>query len=360
MKNNDITYHIIGGGISGLSCAYFIKQQNKNIKTIIYEACSYLGGRTYSLFDENFGLHIDNALHLVLGSDKFMSRFVRDSEWCTRACFYNNNEQTTDFSIYKNRDTLLQIFSGNTIEEIASPIKRRMFFRAFPFTKNKCKFWFSNQNINQRIINLLSAYADEIYTDCKLQKILSQFGVAAQLQFNKTLVDIGAKDKVILAVDNISCSKILDVFSLEHNQIINIIYHTSQTIFLPRGVSFVGIKNGSADAVLAKDNLLTAIINTNIPNRNKLSDLAVKVWTDLDKIRGVNSAFIPPYKAISCKNAMICHNAVNNDKRPSNALTKYPNVFIAGDWTMKNYLCCMETAVKSANRAVKTALKSAR
>ena len=44
----------------------------------------------------------------------------------------------------------------------------------------------------------------------------------------------------------------------------------------------------------------------------------------------------------------------NNLQRPQNALTEYPNVFIAGDWTMKDHPCCMETAVKSAKRAVIT------
>ena len=33
LKNKSITYHIIGGGISGLSCAWFLKK-NKNISYI--------------------------------------------------------------------------------------------------------------------------------------------------------------------------------------------------------------------------------------------------------------------------------------------------------------------------------------
>ena len=230
----------------------------------------------------------------------------------------------------------------------------------FQVTQKKCKFSFSNHDFSQRVINLLSAYVDEVHCNYKLQKILSQFGVAAQLQFSENTVDIGARDKVILALDNINYSKIVNASPLEHDQITNIIYRTSQTIFLPKGVSFMRIEDGIADAVFVKDNLLTVIINKNKSNKEKLSDLAVKVWKDLDKIRGVNSAFIPPYKAISCKHAIINHDAVNNDNRPVDALTKYPNVFIAGDWTMKNHLCCMETAVKSADRAVKTALKSAR
>lgn len=359
MVRNDITYHIVGGGLAGLSCAYFLKEKHKNIKVVVYEASPYLGGRSYSQFDEKFDTQLDNAMHLILGSDKFMSRFVKDDEWSYQTCYYNINDGNAEFTVSKNKELLMQTILGDGYKDIALPIRKKSILNSFPFTKNKCRFWFSNQNFSQRVVNLLSAYADEVHLNYKLQKILSQFGIAAQLQFTKDTVDIGANDKVILALDNASCSKLVDVQKLEHDQIINIIYHTSQTIFLPKGVSFMRIEGGLADAISVKDNILTAIINKSVSDKENLANLAAKVWSDLDKIRGVNSAFIPPYKAILCKHAIIRHDAKNNDNRPDDALTNYPNVFIAGDWTMKNHLCCMETAVKSADRAIKTALKSA-
>ena len=113
-----------------------------------------------------------------------------------------------------------------------------------------------------------------------------------------------------------------------------------------------------ADWLFVNDNLLSAVISDYTGDRNDLSDLAIKVWTEIDKIRGVNSAFVPPYKVLCHKNATIRQNEANNRCRPKNALTEYPNVFIAGDWTMKDCPCCMETAVKSAKRAVKTAFRA--
>lgn len=357
MKNLDITYHIIGGGIAGLSCAYFIKQKNKNIKTVLYETSDHLGGRACSQWSQNFGKYLDNALHVINASDKFMSRFIKDKEWMRQVSNFTFKDYDIQANSVERNNELICI---NKTEYLNQYRNKNNILNLLPFIKNRGKFWFSNQNFSQRIINILAAYVDEIYYEHKLQKIETQFGIAAQLKFNKTLVDIGAKDKVILALDNVSCNKLLGAFLLEHNQIINIIYHTSQTIFFPQGTSFLKIDNGLVQGIFVKDNLLTAVISGSECENKKLSNLAVDVWKEIDRIRGVNSGFMPSYEAIHYNYAYAKNSNENNQKKPINALTKYSNVFIAGDWTMKNYLCCIETAVKSADRAVKTALKSAR
>ena len=104
MIRNDITYHIIGGGLAGLSCAYFLKEKYKNIKVIVYEGSPYLGGRSYSQFDEKFDTQLDNAMHLILSSDKFMSRFVKDDEWSYQTCYYNINDGNAEFTVSKNKE----------------------------------------------------------------------------------------------------------------------------------------------------------------------------------------------------------------------------------------------------------------
>lgn len=359
MTGARITYHIIGGGIAGLACAYFLKQRDKNIRTVVYEGASQLGGRAYSYFDEGLECRLDNAVHAIVGANKFMARFVKKDEWETTKYFYDAAADNVNDSLYRNMPHLFKSFCNTQAEEVDSAIKRRILAAVFPFMPSQRKVWFSQQNLSQRIINVLAGYVDEVHLGCRLQKIAAQFGIAAQLNFNSLQVDIGAHDKVIIALDNLNCGKILNVSPLEHSQIVNIIYRTSQTIFLPKGASFIGVAGGKSDWIFVGDNLLSAVISDYNPGKEKLSDLAMKIWGEIDKIRGVHSAFMPPYKAVCCKNATIRQNADNNRRRPQNALTEYPNVFIAGDWTMQNYPCCMETAVKSAQRAVKAAMKSA-
>ncbi len=357
MAKTKATYHIIGGGLAGLACAWYLKQKHPEIRSIIYEGAKHLGGRCYSYFDEGLSMPMDNVLHTVIGADRFMSRFVKKNEWSKEKQFIDLAKEEIDNSVFANKDMLLASLC-NTAENIPAEIKRNIILSLFPFGRSKTKVYFSKQDLSPRIINVMGAYADEIQLNCKLSKISSQFGIAARLEFGKKIVELGAKDRVILALDNLSYAKLMSVPPLEHSNIIEINYHTSQTIFLPKGASFIGVKNGICDWVYAGNNILTVIVSSCVGKSKDLSDLAREVWYELDKIRGVNSAFIPPFRAVCHKNATIKQDEKNNHLRPQNPNTEYPNVFIAGDWSMKDYPCRMETAVKSGIRAVKAALKA--
>ena len=352
------TYHIVGGGIAGLTAAWYLKKKYPQVRSVIYEAGEHLGGRAYSYDDKGLDVRLDNAVHAVIRANRFMSAFVNKEEWIAKVPFMDMESGNLDNSFYKHRRHILKSFCNTDAEKIAPSIKKNILRQTFPWNRRRRQVWFSKQDLSQRIINLLAGYADEICLNSRLLKISSQFGLAAQLEFSAGTVDIGADDRVIIALDNLSCSRILDIIPLEHNQIVNIIYRTSQRIFLPDGTPLLGIINGIGDWVFVNGTLLSVVISDYASREEKLSDIAMKIWREVDKIRGVNSGFMPPYKAVCNKNAVVCQDELNNRRRPSDALTKYPNVFIAGDWTMRDYPCCMETAALSALRAVKTAVKS--
>ena len=227
----------------------------------------------------------------------------------------------------------------------------------FPYTKSKIKVWFSKQDITQRIINVLSSSADEIRLNSLLKQMKTADGKVVSLDFGEYKIDLSENDKVILALDNHDCAKFVSVNQLEYSQIVNITYFTSQTIFLPKGASFIAQKNGLSDFVFVNNGTITAVIsdyNDGIKNE----DLAIKIWKEIDALRGVDSAFMPEYRISHYQKATIKQDTANNRLRPKSAVTEFSNVFIAGDWTMQNYPCCMEVAVQSGKRAVKTALKS--
>lgn len=357
MNAKPITYHIIGGGIAGLYCAYLLKQKHPRIRTVVYEAGENIGGRCRSYQDEEFGHALDNATHVIIGANKKMRKFVKDGEWCLTHFFWNAAKETCDNKLLPALGHILKSCCNTQAQDIAPIIGKKILRRTFPWTKNQRKVYFSKQDLSQRIINVLAAYADEVRLNSKLLKIETQFGRAAQLNFNNGVVEIGAEDKVIVALDNRNCAKLLGTEELPHNSIINIFYHTSQKIFLPQGASFIGILQGIGDWAFVNEDILAITISAADDHISDFADLARKVWGELDKLRGVNSAFVPPFKVLKYRHATIAQDSVTNDKRPTDALTRYPNVFIAGDWTMKDLPCCMETAALSAERAIKTALK---
>lgn len=355
MKKDIATYHIIGGGISGLACAWFLK--NENVKVVVYEGKKILGGRAYSYDDEKYNRRLDNAVHAIIGANKFMSSFVNNDEWEYTKYFVDSDNYTISTSLLKNKDILYKAFCNMSFDNIAGRIKNTILKLLFPYTKSKRKVWFSKQNLSQKIINVLATKSDDIKLGARLKNIKHKSSKATVLDFGEYEVELKDNDKVILALDNHDCAKFLSVNILEYSQIVNITYFTSQTIFLPKGASFVAQKTGLADFVFVNDGTITAVISDYNPDV-KMEDLPIKIWKEIDALRGVDSAFMPEYKISYHPKATIKQDTTSNMLRPKNANTEYSNVFIAGDWTMRDYPCCMETAVKSAQRAVKAALKA--
>src|SRR5260370_7429889 len=69
------TVHIIGAGISGLSAA--VRLANENLKVHVHEATQQAGGRCRSYFDAATNLTIDNGNHLLLSGNRHALAYAR-------------------------------------------------------------------------------------------------------------------------------------------------------------------------------------------------------------------------------------------------------------------------------------------
>lgn len=358
MGENRQTYHIIGAGIAGLAAAEFIKKKNPQIRTIVYEASAKLGGRCYSSFDEDLNCRLDNATHVILGGNRRMANMLQPRNW-NQTCWFWNAETGELSKNYRHFSAhILKSMCNTDPQELPPETVKTILWKLFPWLPAQRKIYFSQQDLSQYLINPRLAYVDELKFNHKMTKIDSQFGRAVVLHFGSKQIDLGPEDKVILALDSRGYHALLGGESFDYNGIINIVYRTSQTLKLPHNSSFLGIVNGLADWVFISNNLVSVTISAVRAEGQQLDQLARDIWLELDKIRGVNSGFIPSFKVFNHKVATISQDRENNAKRPVDANSIFPNVFIAGDWTMKDYPCCLETAVLSAERAVKTALAS--
>jgi hydroxysqualene dehydroxylase len=66
---------VIGGGFAGLSAAAFLSSQNYHVELI--ESSPKLGGRAYSITDEETGCIIDNGQHIMMGCYTDTLKFIR-------------------------------------------------------------------------------------------------------------------------------------------------------------------------------------------------------------------------------------------------------------------------------------------
>jgi len=66
---------VLGGGLAGLSTAVSLCSQN--YKITLLESSPKLGGRTYSFYDKNLLLNIDNGQHALMGCYKFTLDYLK-------------------------------------------------------------------------------------------------------------------------------------------------------------------------------------------------------------------------------------------------------------------------------------------
>ena len=352
MKSQKRTYHIIGGGIAGLACAWLLRQKKKNAHIALYEAKDYVGGRAVATKND-----ADRILKIISKKDLFLSLFAKSEDWKRHLCFFDMKTKKLENKVRRNMDVFYKIFGGETESHLAEVIQKQIKHLICSRGILHHDLWLANQEIGMRICNVMASAADDVFYEWRLRELIAEDNKIVKLRFNTKIITLGKKDKIILALDNLTCHKFLDVPKLPHYAVANIVYQTSETVFLPQGVSFVGLKNSAADCIVSENRCVTAVVTDCPSNKKEREALAQKIWLEIDQVRRVNSAFLPEYKIVYEKNASVKQDAETNDLRPKNAKTQYCNVFIAGDWTMKNEPCRMETAVKSAERAVKAATR---
>lgn len=345
------TYHIIGGGIAGLAAARFIKEDNLKNKVILYEAAAKLGGRCYSFFDAKLDRTIDNATHVVLGANKETIKLMNHPEFSGQANFFEDGEVNRKFWNY-SKHIWLSVFN-TAAQEVAPSLIRRLIWKLFPFWPHKLNICYSKGDLTTKLVDPLSRYIDEIKLGHTLQSFESDKKKITQLNFNKGNVTIDTKDKVIAALDAANYAKIFNDEEFEFNEITNIFFRTSTALTLPGEADFLATPQNIAHWIFIKDDIVGATISDSGSLTLEDDELARLIWQEIRALNGLKPAFLPPYRIMRYKQATIKQDESNNQKRPNSAQTKFKNLRIAGDWTMRGWPCCLEAAIVSAKRAVK-------
>lgn len=171
-----------------------------------------------------------------------------------------------------------------------------------------------------------------------------------ELWFGRRKVNVKPQDRVVSALDSYHYGQLFESFRFDYHTIINIYFRTSMQITLPGGNNMLGLIGGTAQWLFSSPGLLAVTISNADHIRINDDMLARQVWGEICRIREREAAFMPDYKVLRHKRATIKQDRLNNSRRPDTAQTRWLNLQICGDWTMKNYPCCLETAIRSAYR----------
>lgn len=348
MPHEEKTYHIIGGGLAGLAAAKFLREKHKGAHIIIYEAASHLGGRCFSFYDAKLQKNIDNATHAVLGANKEIKKLLGKEKFHSRIFFLKGKQIHRRF--WQELPFLLLSIFNTAPQEIAKSLLISTAGKLFPFLAPQRKLYFSQGNLSEKLIAPLSGYADEVKTGWVLQKIKTQADRLTALKFNHREIELGKNDIVISALDAQNYHKIFNGPQFEFNEIANIYFRTSVPLTLPQNIPFIATPNFLSDWIFISQDLVAVTISDFKALPYSKDELARKIWKEIRSINNITPAFLPPYQIMIHKRATIKQDEKNNQKRPQNCCTPYQNLFICGDWTMKNYPCCLEAAFLSGKR----------
>lgn len=343
-------YHIIGAGVAGLCAAKFIKQKYPDALIHLYEASNHLGGRAYSFFDKDWQLNLDNATHVLLRANKNACQtFLGLNEW-QKIYFMEKGQTTPQTNKWKFRNEIAEAVFNTSFGEVGLTQWLNIGKQLFPWNGAQFQASFSKGNLTKGIEKILQLFDIQVHYGFKLLRAEKTNKQITKLIFNQQTIEIKKDEQVISALDSSNFGKIFEPTNFEYNSIINIYFHTSMALTLPKGLHFVGLKGSWAQWVFSFPNILAVTIS----NANALSlkndELARKVWEEICTLRGRVAAFMPEYRVLRHKQATIKQDKRNNALRPSSAQTRWKNLQICGDWTMKNYPCCLESAICSAQR----------
>lgn len=344
------TVYILGGGIAGLYCAKCLREKHSQSRIIIYEQNHQLGGRCYSFSDPAFGT-LDNATHVLIGANTLARQTLTDQEFDKKVYFFDLSTQKTSARLLPNIPEIALALFNTPVSQTPPALLAKTLQKLFPFTTNQTQTWFSKANLSSLLIDPLTSYATEIKQGWLLKSFQAQNQRITTLNFNQGNIELAPQDIIISCLDASGSQKIFKTPKFDFNSITNIFFKLKQPASLPELKNFLGIKNGLIQWIFAYDDILAITIS----NSNQIKPkerLVQQLWKEAQLIIAKPHLALPPYRIIQHQRATIRQDHRNNALRPTSAQTKFSNLLLAGDWTMKNYPSSIEAAMLSAQRAI--------
>lgn len=406
------TVHIVGAGLAGLAAAVELAGAGRPI--VIHEATRHAGGRCRSYPDAATGMTIDNGTHLILAGNGAVLSYVRQigAEGELRApaeaqfpfVDLADNRRwilqlgTTRFPwwIFSRRrrvpDTALRDYLGlvrllafSTDRPIGSLLDAgsRLYQRLLrPFLLaalnidpsegsatlaravigatlmqggRACRPFLARGAIGDALVEptlrylkargVSVSFGDELVGFDGHERMLSR------LDFTGGPLHLSAHDSVILAVPAYVAGGLVPGLKVPtlFRGIVNAHFRVDPP---PGAPPMLGVLNGTSEWIFAHTGRMSATISDagrlfDLPRRR----LAEMIWHDVARIYGLPET-LPSWQIVRERRATFAATPEQNALRPD-AVTRWRNLFLAGDWTATGLPATLEGAIRSGRRAAR-------
>ncbi len=413
------TVHIVGAGLAGLSAG--IRLAGAGREVVVYELARHAGGRCRSYFEPALGLTIDNGNHLLLSANGTALAFLRtigsedklvgpeeaefafadlatDERWVlhpnkgripwwilskrrrvpgtkvidylplTRLLRSRPDRKLSDVvacegPLYERlaRPLLLAALNTDPPEasaSLAGAILRETLARG----GRACRPLIAQDGLGRAFIDPALSYLERNGAKICFSHQLRQLDLAGDrvqgLDFGEDAVKVASDDAVILAVPGSVARLVLP--DIATPTAFRAIVNAHFKFKLPPGFRrILGVINGTPEWLFAyPDRISTTISAADRWIETPREELAQKIWRDVAKLIRARDD-LPPWHIIKERRATFAALPEENAKRPP-ASTKWPNLFLAGDWTATGLPATIEGAVRSGNTAADLVLTMGR
>jgi squalene-associated FAD-dependent desaturase len=225
-----------------------------------------------------------------------------------------------------------------------------------------CRPLIAQQGLGAAFIDPALSYLERngatIRFDRQLRKLDLTGDRVQALDFGDASVKLATEDAVILAVPGSVARLVLPgiVTPTAFRAIVNAHFKLKPPSGFP---TLLGVINGTAEWLFSFPDRISATISA--ADRwieASREELAERIWRDIAKLIDADGS-VPPWIIIKERRATFAALPDENAKRPA-AMTKWPNLFLAGDWTATGLPATIEGAIRSGNTAADLALGAGR
>jgi squalene-associated FAD-dependent desaturase len=385
-------------------------------RVVLHEAGSQAGGRCRSYYDAALGMTIDNGNHVILSGNKSALAYLAligatermrgpqeadfnfvdlasNERWQLRLgngllpwWIFDRarrvpHTRARDYLVLARlmfrpgRKTVGEVIpcSGALYEKLVEPILLAALNHAPPDASARlaatllretiaaggrtCRPLIAMEGLSSAFVDpaldWLKAHGATVQFEHELHRIEFDGSRATRLDFGGGSVDLGAEDRVIVAVPPNLAARLLPGLAVpgEFRAIANVHYRVGSSVDLP---PMTGVVHGLTQWLFAYPGRLSVTISSAdalMPMPRE--ELARRVWSEVARIAGLPDT-LPPWQVVRERRATIAADPAQEALRPP-AKTAWANVTLAGDWTDTGLPPTIESAIRSGERAAHAA-----
>ena len=406
--------HIVGAGLSGLSCAVELAASGAQIT--LYEAAGHAGGRCRSWQDRTLDRTIDNGNHLLLSGNSAALAYLRmigagdeltgptdavlpfhdlatGEGWALRpndgrlpwwlfapsrrvpgagafahlrglAALARAPEAATVADALGRNPLYRRLWEPLAVAVMNTPAadaSARLLWRAVRETLGAggqaCRPLVARGGLGAAFVDpalrILAKHGAEIRFGARLQGVATEAERLSVLRFADTDVALAPGDAAILAMPPWSAAEILPDVAVpdRHHAIVNAHFRLDRLVDLPGGAALLGLVGGAAQWLFARGDVVSVTVSAADELAERDNEtIAGLLWRDVAAALGGNANAVPPHRIVKEKRATFAQTPDQAARRPGTR-TALANLYLAGDWTDTGLPATIEGAIRSGRAA---------